>query len=124
MVKEIILYGLKNYMKAIDNIIQELDLWKHEFDIRLILTEALTNAFKHGNNSDCLKPIYLRYSCINRILKIVVQDSGDEEKFICIPDNISEEDILDAKGRGLFLINSVADSVEFKGNSLIICKRI
>lgn len=47
---EFILYGLSKHKQIIDKITAELNASKYNFDIKLILTEALTNAFKHGNN--------------------------------------------------------------------------
>ncbi|MCY6959353.1 ATP-binding protein [Clostridium brassicae] len=122
--REVVLYGLKEYTEAITSLIEELDLWKEEFDIKLILTEALTNAFKHGNGGDSSKPICLKYIYLDKCLKIQVEDSGQNQDFIEIPDTISEESILEATGRGLFIINSLADKVEFENSTLTIWKKI
>ncbi|WP_161487072.1 ATP-binding protein [Clostridium magnum] len=43
---------------------------------------------------------------------------------INIPESVSNEDLLKEHGRGLFLIKSLSDKVEFKGNSLLIQKSI
>ncbi|MCT4597273.1 MAG: ATP-binding protein [Vallitalea sp.] len=129
--KELILYGLDNYKIVINKIINELkqiDSLIDDFDIRLILTEALTNAFNHGNKKSKDKPIFLRYLLNKNQIIIEVEASGDrsndELDNITIEDTISEDTILDTQGRGLFLINCIADEMEFKNKCLVIKKNL
>ncbi|CAH2213058.1 ATP-binding protein [Tepidibacter aestuarii] len=119
---EFILYGLDNYKQVIDNVINDLDILNDCFDIKLLLTEALTNAFKHGNNSDNDKPIYLRYICNDINIQFEIEDCGNDFKSLSIPNELSYENLLSDCGRGLFLINCIADKIEFKGNRLVIQK--
>lgn len=121
---EYILYGLTNRKEIIDKIIAELNADDDYFDIRLILTEALTNAFKHGNKSNMDKPIYLRYVYSSKNVKFEIEDSGTEYKNITIPDEVSDENLLNDCGRGLFLIKCMADKIEFKNNTLMIQKNL
>lgn len=120
---------INDVAKAIKTIYTEMALKKKAFqeltfDINLILTEALTNAFYHGNNGDISKPISLSYKCDGKTLNFKIIDSGDEDKKISIPDEIKDEDLLNEGGRGLFLIKALADKVEFNNNTLIIDKYI
>lgn len=122
--KELILYGLENYKEVISKIISELGIFSYEFDIRLILTEALTNAFNHGNESDKSKPIYLEYYYDGKSVTFEIKDSGSKAKVICIPEKISDEDLLNDHGRGLFLIKCLADEFYLRDNAIIIKKNI
>lgn len=74
--KEVMLHGLECHQMIIDGIIQELDLEAYAFDIRLILIEAVTNAYYHGNLSDCSKPITIRYLLLDQLLELQIEDSG------------------------------------------------
>ena len=121
-VNEFILYGLGGYQEVINKIIADINNCEYEFDIRLILTEALTNSFKHGNRNDSNKPIYLRYSCNGSSVKFEIKNSGVEYENVIIPEPISDENILSNSGRGLFLIKCIADHMEVKNNTLIIQK--
>lgn len=121
---EFILYGLSEYKQVIDKVILELNASQYDFDIKLILTEALTNAFKHGNNMNKDKPIYLRYSYNNSSVKFEIQDCGTGLKNVIINDHLDNEDILEDKGRGLFLIKNLSDNIELKPNMLIIEKTL
>ncbi len=119
---EFILYGLKNHKEVIDKIIKDLNLLEDCFDIKLILTEALTNAFKHGNKSNDKKPIYLRYIYHDTTIEFEIEDCGNGFENLTIPNQLVEEDLLNDHGRGLFLINCMADKMEFRNNILVIQK--
>ena len=121
---EYILYGLDRHKEVIDEIISELDTSNDNFDVRLILTEALTNAFKHGNKSSADKPIYLRTIYNKKSIKFEIEDSGTGFSSANISEEILDENILDNCGRGLFLIKSIADKIELRKNTLIIQKNI
>ncbi|MCT4563893.1 MAG: ATP-binding protein [Maledivibacter sp.] len=121
---EYILYGIDKYKEVIDEIISELDTSHDIFDVRLMLTEALTNAFKHGNNNSVDKPIYLRTICDRRSVEFEIEDSGTGFLNGNIPDEISDENILDNCGRGLFILKSIADKIDFRKNTLVIQKNI
>lgn len=123
-VDEFILYGLGGYQEVINKIIADINNFEYEFDIRLILTEALTNAFKHGNRNDSNKPIYLRYIFNGNSVKFEIKNSGVEYENVIIPEPISDENILSNSGRGLFLIKCIADHMEVKNNTLIVQKNL
>ncbi len=119
---EFILYGLDNYKQVIDDVVTDLNILNDSFDIKLLLTEALTNAFNHGNNRDNDKPIYLRYICNDKNIEFEIEDCGNGFKSLSIPNELLDENLLSDGGRGLFLINCIADKIEFKDNKLVIQK--
>jgi serine/threonine-protein kinase RsbW len=119
---EFVLYGLQDYKIIIDRIIDELKADEIEFDLKLILTEGLTNAFKHGNKESTLLPIYLRYTFDGYKIIFEIEDSGQESDYIILPKDTIDDDVLEDNGRGLFLINCYADAVHMEGNKLIINK--
>ncbi|MCT4542748.1 MAG: ATP-binding protein [Vallitalea sp.] len=121
---EFILHGLDNCKEIIELIITNLKRIYNNinyFDIKLILTEGLTNAFKHGNKNNKEKPIFLRYYLKHAHVIFEIEDSGNGVNGN-IPDSIPEENILNNQGRGLYLINVIADELQVKGNCLIIKK--
>ncbi|MEK4059240.1 MULTISPECIES: ATP-binding protein [Paenibacillus] len=122
--KEVLLHGLEHTQGIIDGIIEELDLEAYAFDIRLILVEAITNAYYHGNLSDCTKPIYIRYLLRDELLKLQVEDSGEGGRDLVIPQDISSDELLDDGGRGLYLISCFSDSVEMIRNTMYISKNV
>jgi serine/threonine-protein kinase RsbW len=124
---EFIIYGLHKYNQIIDSVISELSLQDNTdicFDIKLLLVEALTNAFKHGNEGDENKAIILRYSYCEGDISFEIEDMGKGFEKVVVPEAVSVLNLLDNCGRGLFIINSIADKIEFKNNIIIIKKRV
>ncbi len=118
------LYGLSKTENIISEIVEELECHNHYFDLKLILTEALTNAFKHGNEMDEEKPIYLRYEYIpnTKYIKIEIEDSGSDLKDLVIVDEITDDMLQNTSGRGLYLIKCMCNKFYFEDKSMIIEK--
>ncbi|MFT5874202.1 MAG: serine/threonine-protein kinase RsbW [Clostridium sp.] len=121
---EFILYGLANHKEIIEKINADLNTLEHSFDIKLMLTEALTNAFKHGNKGNIESPIYLRYAYDGIDVTFEIEDSGTGFENFSISEEPSNECLLNDSGRGLFLIKCMADKIELRKNTLIIQKRL
>ncbi|AIQ42288.1 ATP-binding protein [Paenibacillus sp. FSL R5-0912] len=122
--KEVMLHGLECHQMIIDGIIQELDLEAYAFDIRLILIEAVTNAYYHGNLSDCSKPITIRYLLLDQLLELQIEDSGAGDSELVFPEAIGSDELLEEGGRGLYLIRCFSDSAEMIHNTMYISKSI
>lgn len=119
---EFILYGLSKHKQIIDKIITELNAYRYNFDIRLILTEGLSNAFKHGNKMNAAKPIYLKYFYNGTSVKFEIKDCGTGMENAIIDEEAQNENLLMEGGRGLFLIRTLSDKMELKQNTLIVQK--
>jgi serine/threonine-protein kinase RsbW len=119
-----VLYGLDSLDTKLDSIIDELGLEKYRFETKLILIEAVTNAFIHGNNRDISKPISISFNLEGSLLKIDVTDCGRGFNTLQVREDIDDKDILSESGRGLYLINCYTDEVEFKGSSIIMKKYV
>ena len=122
VIGEYVLYGLKEYEKIVNNIIAELRLEEEAFDVKLILTEALNNAVRHGNCNDTAKPVFLRYALNAGVLRLDIEDSGQGFAATDIKSEIGDDDLMSEDGRGLYLINCLADKLECKKNVLTIKK--
>lgn len=119
---EVVFYGIDDISKKLDNIIKTLNVDKQCFEIKLIMSEAVNNAFIHGNNSDKNKPISIQWEVKENFLRIDVTDCGSGIKDLKIYREIDEDNIFDERGRGLYIIGSYTDEVQFKGNSIIMKK--
>jgi serine/threonine-protein kinase RsbW len=119
---EYVLYGLQDYKIIIEEIINVLCANEIEFDLKLILTEGLTNAYKHGNKGVDLLPIYLRYTFDGYEIIFEIEDSGVNSNYVIIPNDLMHGDILEGSGRGLFLISCYSDEAYIQGNKLILKK--
>ncbi|WP_052098503.1 ATP-binding protein [Paenibacillus stellifer] len=122
--KEVIVYGLERHSGVIDGIIRDLQLEEAAFAVKLMLTEAVTNAYSHGNGCCDTKPITIRYSLSDGLLSVQVEDEGGGIDPGFLSDTIEEADLLAESGRGLFLIRSFADEVLADGRGITMVKRI
>lgn len=82
--------------------------------LNMVLTEAMVNAIKHANAADPDKVVLIRISISNKLISIKVFDSGQGFDLNSIPDPVFEADQLEEKGRGIFIIRSLMDSVVYK----------
>ncbi len=118
---EMVLYGIDNINEKLDKIVESLNLQKQNFELKLIMSEAITNAFIHGNNSNKSKPIFVKWELDDEFVNITVKDSGKKLGDLVINKDV-EEDILSESGRGLNIISLYADEVKF-GESGIVMKK-
>lgn len=82
--------------------------------LNLVLTEAVANAIKHANANDPEKEVTIRICISCSELAIKVYDSGKGFDLNSIPRLSQDTDLLDEKGRGLFIIRSLMDSVVYR----------
>lgn len=81
----------------------------------LLLSEAVDNAIKHGNQYDPEKNVSVDIEISNNEIVARVSDEGvgfDTENPIS-KNPLDEENLLDTGGRGIFIIQELADSLEF-----------
>jgi serine/threonine-protein kinase RsbW len=82
--------------------------------ISISVLEAGTNAIQHGNRIDPAKRVDLAFELHPDRLEVVVHDLGkgfDLEKLLT--DVTSPEHLLDLRGRGIYMMRSCMDAVNF-----------
>jgi len=95
-----------------------------EFEIEMALREALANAVLHGCNSDPSKRIECSVTTEDdRGILIVVSDPGAGFDAAKVPCPTNEQNIFSEHGRGIFLINTLMDEVQFERNGAEIHMR-
>jgi serine phosphatase RsbU (regulator of sigma subunit)/anti-sigma regulatory factor (Ser/Thr protein kinase)/HAMP domain-containing protein len=94
------------------------------YAVRLSLNETLANAHKHGNRGDESLNIFVNYIIANGVFSMSVKDEGYGFDHEALPDPTVEENLLLPHGRGIFLMRSMMDEVEFNetGNSIKVTK--
>lgn len=94
------------------------------FAIHLALEEALINAVKHGNKFDPSKKINLNYIVSDEKFEITVTDQGSGFTPGTLPDPRVEENLYKPSGRGVLLMRSYMDVIEFNetGNTVHMIK--
>ena len=93
---------------------------KDLFAIELVLEEVLTNAVKHGNNSDPSKNV--RFDCKLSRDKFYVRVEDEGEGFN--PDAIADPRVpanqMSMSGRGILLVRHFATRVQWHGRGNVI----
>ncbi len=82
--------------------------------VMLLTSEAVTNGMKHGNKLDENKSVYVDFLCSDHSIEVWVEDEGDGFDREAIPDPLSSEHLMDVGGRGIFLIEQMADEVRYE----------
>jgi len=94
------------------------------FAIHLALEEAFINAIKHGNKMDPSKEVKIEYFVTADKVDISIMDQGRGFNADNIPDPRVGDNIYKTSGRGLFLMRSYMNVVEFNkaGNCVHMVK--
>ena len=94
------------------------------FAVHLALEEAFINAVRHGHKMNADKGVKIDYSVAPDKVEVTVTDEGDGFDPEAVPDPRYGENLYKPEGRGLFLMCSYMDVVEFseRGNSVYMVK--
>ena len=83
------------------------------FGINMAVREAITNAMVHGNQEDETKSVEVIFNCIGNEIEIEVKDQGEGFDPTTVPDPTDPVNIMKTSGRGIFLMRSFMDEVEW-----------
>jgi serine/threonine-protein kinase RsbW len=94
--------------------------------VTMSVIEAGTNAIQHGHHRDPSKAVDVEFRMHPDALEITVHDNGQGFNPQAINGDItSPEHLLDARGRGLFIMRCCMDRVEFEfGVGGTLCRLI
>ena len=84
------------------------------FGIEMALREAVTNAMVHGNQEDENKSVEVIFACHDNELEIEVRDQGEGFDPAEVPDPTNAENLLKTSGRGIFLMRTFMDEIEWR----------
>ncbi|PIQ63162.1 MAG: anti-sigma regulatory factor [Bacteroidetes bacterium CG12_big_fil_rev_8_21_14_0_65_60_17] len=80
----------------------------------LLASEAVTNAIEHGNESILEKKVEIVFEERADAFIIEVEDEGEGFLRSAVGDPLAEDNLLEDGGRGLFLIERMADDVRYE----------
>ena len=86
----------------------------HIFPLVMGIREAAVNAVLHGNSYDPQKSIVVTLEHASHSLIVTIADQGEGFDPQSLPDPREEENLLRGTGRGIFLIRSFFDEVNFR----------
>jgi serine/threonine-protein kinase RsbW len=96
--------------------------------ISMAVREGVVNAVLHGNQYDPNKKVRIAFENSGESLVIRIADEGSGLDPDSIPDPLAPENLLKTSGRGIFLIRSFMDEVQFKtlnpGTEITLIKHV
>ena len=96
--------------------------------LAVVLTEGLVNAIKHAGGAAPDKEIHVRINFSNKDLLVRIYDNGVGFDLDAVPTPSFTPYGMDDKGRGIFILRSLMDSVKYTrsdgGNVLEMKKKL
>jgi len=83
-------------------------------NIMISVTECISNAIIHGNQSDKNKLVHLELNMDGDQLNFIIEDEGNGFDLLELQDPTAPENIQKPGGRGIFLIKHLSDEVRFE----------
>lgn len=114
---------LRKVEKFLLNIFRERKISKNCYNkIYLCVSEAVVNSIEHGNKSDKRKEVKIQINCKSDKIILEVTDEGEGFNVETVKDPTKKENIRKETGRGIFIMKSLSNSVEYNeyGNSVKI----
>jgi len=108
--------------KLIDVVCDDLKLNEDNYgNILIAVTEAVTNAIVHGNQNNNIKTVIITVDSTVKEVVFTVIDEGGGFDFNTLPDPLAPENLEKPNGRGIFLMKSLSDKVEFFDEGRKVC---
>lgn len=112
-----ILTSLNTVEELIDTVCRNHNIPEDFYgNILIAVTEAVNNAIQHGNQEDPSKMVDLLIEKSEGEIKFTITDEGEGFAFDNLPDPTAPENIEKESGRGIFLMEALADEMNFEEN--------
>lgn len=99
----------------IDNAKEEFEINDDLYgNIMISVTECISNAIVHGNQSNPDKMVHLQLYMEPGLLRCSIEDEGMGFDFSNLPDPTEPENIEKIGGRGIFLMRHLSDEIKFE----------
>lgn len=103
---------VEGFIKKIEKKTRLDEIQTHK--LMVSLTEAVNNAIIHGNKSDTMKKVTVVCEFQREQLVITITDQGKGFKLHKVKNPLKEENLLRTSGRGIFLMRTLMDKVEYE----------
>jgi serine/threonine-protein kinase RsbW len=94
-----------------------------ETDVEIALREALANAVIHGNHENPRKHVHVSCRCELEEVTIAVKDEGRGFDINRLTDPTAPENIGSVHGRGIYLMKTLMDDVQFEEGGVVVRMR-
>lgn len=117
--QEVILDSLPTVIHQVETLVEEYRKnlkFKDDIfgNVMIAVTEAVNNAIQHGNKGSADKKVHLYFELVQPYqLNVGVIDEGNGFDFENLADPTSPENIDKPGGRGIFLMQHLAENIQF-----------
>lgn len=84
-------------------------------------SEAVNNSLCHGNRLNPVRDVVVEVTFTSESIDVVVQDEGVGFEPERVDDPLAEENLWKEGGRGVYLIEELADAVDFEDEGRRVC---
>ena len=97
-------------------------------DFAISVSEIVNNAIAYGSGGERSRPIYVKVEIEKNEVTITIKDQGKGFNPENLPNPLEKENLLNQVGRGIFIVRSLMDSVDFNitdgGTEVVLKKNI
>lgn len=97
-------------------------------NLAIAITETVNNAIIHGNKLDARKNVIISYYFDPNAVRVYIKDHGTGFDPSHLENPLDPENILKESGRGIFILRSIMDDVDFihsaDGTEVCITKKV
>lgn len=105
----------------VDDVCLEMNVRDESYgNVLIAVTEAFNNAVQHGNKGKSKCKVLVKAFEDAGHIKLAVKDEGDGFDYKNLPDPTAPENLEKENGRGVFLMKSLADEVEFEEKGALV----
>lgn len=94
--------------------------------LAIAVTEAVNNAIIHGNKKDAKKTVTVKFEFEEKKLTVRIKDQGEGFTPENVSDPLAPENLLKESGRGIFILSSLMDDVQYEfhddGTEIVLVK--
>lgn len=106
--------ALKETENKLKSVLGSLKLSEsQEHNLLVAVSEAVNNAVSHGNKNDPGKTVRLDLDYEGGEITVTIEDEGRGFNPDDLPDPLAPENLLKPSGRGIHIMKSLMDKVEF-----------
>ena len=100
--------------RLVGTVCEEFGVQEDAFgNVLIAVSEAVNNAIQHGNQNNPEAKVELKVANQEDVFCIQIKDQGIGFAYQNLPDPTAPENLLKDSGRGVFLMQHLADEVEF-----------
>ena len=103
---------IERFLKTIGRSVRLDEIQFHK--LMVSLTEAVNNAIVHGNHSIPAKKVHVTCELLPGWILLMIHDEGKGFRPEKIGNPLAKENLLRESGRGIFLMRTLMDKVEFE----------